>query len=151
MYKVSSDRRQSALSRGRLADWITNNDRPSIEEQLRQLREGVNIIDARISKASGEEKRELGRQKWAMQQELTLLRKKCGLERKTKDGLSQFVVDAAREMLSKIQFDMIYRAAERKYADALEIVNQQATGVANNPKGVPCPNSNPASAKQQTK
>jgi hypothetical protein len=37
MYKVASDRRQSALHKGRIADWVNGDERLTIEQQYKQF------------------------------------------------------------------------------------------------------------------
>lgn len=117
MYKVASDNRQRALHQGAPRDWVNGEEKLSLEDQLAQLVEGINIIQDRILLLpKGEERTELGRQKLALQQKVGPLRKLVGRERVCKQGIDQVFITTAREMLPKVQFQIIWRAAEREYA-----------------------------------
>lgn len=116
MYKVASDNRQRALHHGKPADWVNGEEKLSVEDQLRQMRDGLRTIDTRILKATGNEKRRLCVQKQDMQNELVAFRAKHGLERKqpaSARSLDTIFVDFAKEMLPKVQFEMILNAAKR--------------------------------------
>ncbi len=119
MYKVASDKRQTALHRGRPADWVNGEERLPPEEQLRLMVDGIRIIDSRISEAPDQaEKQKLGKEKLAMQNSITAFRAKHGLLRKRNEtgGLAHLFVDIAKAMLPKVQFEMIWNATLREYS-----------------------------------
>lgn len=137
MYKVASDKRQSALRRGKLSDWVNGEERLSVEDQINQLKDGMRILEERIASASGDERKQLGAQKWEMQCQMTKIKKSAGIEKRNREGIAQYIVDAARELLTKSQFDLIYRRAVRDYDLA------QAAAKPNNPQLVGNPASQP--------
>lgn len=114
MYKVSSDRRQVTLHRGRPSDWVNGEERQSPEERLRQAKEAIAIYEDRIKAALGEEKARLGREKFQIQCELIELKKLVGLEKTAGRSLAEFFMDAAREELSKFQFALLTKFANEK-------------------------------------
>lgn len=115
MYKVASDRRQTVLHRGRLADWLNGDEWQSAEQRLRQMQDGVQIIEARIlGLPVGDERKALGIQKLAMQREITEFRKALHLVREARRGFGDTFVDIAKQILPKVQFEMIRNAAIRE-------------------------------------
>lgn len=115
MYKVASDKRQSALTRGRLADWAGGEEYQSAETKLRQMQEGVQILDNRIQKMKGQSGvAELGKQKLAMQADITAFRKAMHLVRMAREGYGETFVTMAKQMLPKVTFDLISGATRRE-------------------------------------
>lgn len=111
MYKVASDRRQRSLHHGRPADWVNGAETLAPNDKLKQLQDGIKILQARIDATSGKELAALGQEKLAMQNDIAALRKQIGrpaLEWKP------FFVNEAKRILSESQFDLIYRSALRE-------------------------------------
>jgi hypothetical protein len=115
MYKVASDKRQRGLHHGRPSDWVNGTEKMSTEDQYRQLKEGIRIIDRRILESTGKERKKLALQKADMQDEIVAFKEKHGLKKKQMEGLPQYIADCAKEMLPKIQYEMILNAAKRAF------------------------------------
>jgi hypothetical protein len=111
MYKVASDRRQKVLHQGTPRDWVNGTEQLSSEEQLRQLKEGLSILEDRIKNAGRSEKKELGLRKLAMQTEISELRQRAHLRRQAIRGFEETFIDCARTMLAPLQFKLISAAA----------------------------------------
>lgn len=114
MYKVASDRRQAALHRGRPSDWVNGQERLSDADKIKQLQDGINILETRIRALApgSEERKRLGKEKLALQTEISELRKQ--VMREVPLEWRFFFVNEARRLLSRSQFDMIYNAAIRE-------------------------------------
>ncbi len=112
MYKVASDRRQTALHRGRPEDWVNGVEKLKPQDKLNQLRDGVKILQSRIDQSSGKERARLGREKLALQNQIAELRRQIG---RPKIEWRPFFVNEAKRILSDSQFDLIYRAAIREF------------------------------------
>jgi hypothetical protein len=118
MYKVASDRRQRALHHGRPTDWVNGQEKLSPADQLRQMKDGLAILEGRIAATDdAAERRRLGMEKQQLQRDLTAFRAANGLQRKrgAPDGLHHLFVDVAKAMLPKVQFEMIWNATLREY------------------------------------
>jgi hypothetical protein len=131
MYKVASDRRQDALRRGKLSDWVNGEEVLSIADQVALLKNGMLILERRIATSAGEERKAFGLQKLEMQKKLTDLNRLAGYERRLREGIAQYIVDAARELLTKSQFELIYKRAQRDWDFAQKQIEQ------NNPHPAP--------------
>jgi hypothetical protein len=110
MYKVASDKRQSALYRGRPSDWINGEERLSAEDKLKQLQQGWKILQRRILALpnGSEERRKLGRELQSIQDQITLLKADFP---KSQPDLRAHFMNEARRILSPGQFEMVLNAA----------------------------------------
>jgi hypothetical protein len=124
MYKVASDGRQRALHHGKLSDWVNGEERLTAADQIQQMRDGLNVLQGRINAATGEERRLLGIQKYEMQTQLSALKKSHGVVKKQRDSLGEYIANAAREILTKSQFDLIYKRAVRDWDLARKLEQQ---------------------------
>lgn len=115
MYKVASANRQSALHRGRLSDWANGVEYQTLEQRLRQAKEGARIIEQRINAARSEAERiELGAQKFVIQNEVTALKRAMHPIQLAREPLGEAFMSMARQMLPKVQFEMIKNATTRE-------------------------------------
>jgi len=88
-------------------------------DKIRQMQDGINILDARIQAcAPGEERKRLGKEKQAMQTELSELRKQKRREQPL--YWKDFFVNEAKRLLPQSKFDMIFNAAIRECKLAAE-------------------------------
>lgn len=116
MYKVASDRRQASLHHGKISDWINGDENLSVIDQIKQLQDGTRILQERIDACTdNKERARLGKEKFEVQKQLRALKDKWGFHRSTREGLAQFIVDAAREILTPSQYETIHRAAIRRF------------------------------------
>lgn len=125
MYKVASDRRQAGLHHGSPRDWVNGTEQLSAIDQLRQLQDGIKILEGRIQATDikSKDRVSLGLQKFQMQQEISALRKRANLERAVKQGFEQIFIEMAREMMPAVQFKIIFAATDREFkrrSDALK-------------------------------
>ena len=111
MYKIASNRHQTALHRGRPADWVNGKEQLKPADKLNQLRDGVKILQARIDAATGDEKKTLGLEKQTLQNEISALRKTLG---RPPLNWHSFFINEAKRILSDSQFDLIYKASIRE-------------------------------------
>jgi len=118
MYKIASDKRQTVLHRGRPNNWVNGQEQLSPEEGLRLLKNGLHVLEDRIKKAMPWEKRKLGREKIKLQNEIVAFRAANGLlrPRHNTDDLHHLFIEVAREMLSKVQFEILWNATLREYS-----------------------------------
>lgn len=108
MYKIASDKRQASLYRGKQSDWINGEERLSADDKLRQMQQGIKLLEARVLAATGEERKRLGREKMALQDEIKALR--AVMPKSPVEWKAHFVNEAKR-ILSESQFQMIFNAA----------------------------------------
>jgi len=117
MYKVASDKRQSALHRGRLSDWANGEQYLTAEQRLEQMREGWRILQERCNAATGEEKKRIGLEMLALQNQLREAKKALGLiGHIAKRGWQDVFRDMCKEMLPKVQYELIVKATHREVA-----------------------------------
>ena len=115
MYKAGSDRHMTSLHRGRPSDWVNGQERLSNADQLLQMQDGVRILEERMKVAPwGEARRTLGREKLALQLEISKFRKLVHMERQANQGIGEIFMTMAREMLPKVQFELILGATHRE-------------------------------------
>jgi hypothetical protein len=121
MYKVASDKRQAALHRGRLADWIDGEEAQvetrSAHQQWLDLKVAFRSLEARLHALpkNSKERKELGLQKRVMQNEITALAKRAQGERISRRGMNRYFVQIAREHLYPAQFKAMWAAANKLY------------------------------------
>src|SRR5262245_31720071 len=122
MYKQASDKRQAALSRGRLADWVDGEqpevDTRSVYQQWRDLKTAIKSLEARIQEipkglTGGRERNELGRRLRALQDQLPALTKQVRAEKLKKRDIAEYFMQIAREQLYPAQFKTMFAAALR--------------------------------------
>jgi hypothetical protein len=117
MYKISSDKKQTALHRGKITDWMNGKENLSIKDQFELMKRGIQIFESRLLRETDkEERKRLGLEKLALQNELTKFRKLNRIEQDSRDGLAGAFIRVAKEMLGKTQYELILRAAERELA-----------------------------------
>jgi hypothetical protein len=120
LYKVASDKHQSALRRGRLSDWVNGEEWQSAETKLRQMQEGVLILENRIKAlATGRpgvaaERQALGLQKQDAQTEINKFRKAMNIFRQSHRNFEEVFVDTAKAMLPKVHLEMLMSATKRE-------------------------------------
>lgn len=114
MYKVASANRQSALDRGRLADWMNGEHVETPHELYKSLVNAINGIERDLLVADKGQKRALGARKLDLQNQIKALRPILQMKRRTENFVDYFVT-AAREILSKGQFATIMNAARADY------------------------------------
>jgi hypothetical protein len=129
MYKVASDRRQTSLHRGTVADWVNGEERLTAAQRLEQMKEGVRILEDRCKSAIGDERKRLGIEKLALQHELTAFKKAMGMVNLARRDFPDLFRDVAREMLPKKQYEMIYNAAVREYDTRTKAANDAMQAV----------------------
>jgi hypothetical protein len=121
MYKVASDKRQAALHRGRLADWIDGEEAQvetrSARQQWLDLKVAFRSLEARMQALpkKSKQRKELGLQKRAMQNEITALAKRAHGEHIGRRGINRYFVQIAREQLYPAQFKGMWAAANKLY------------------------------------
>jgi hypothetical protein len=124
MYKIASDKRQAGLHHGRPADWVNGVEKLSVQDHFQQLKNGIRVLDKRIVEATGKDRKDLVKRKMDMQNELVAFKEKHGLERKERLGFNSVFIDCAKDMLPKVQFDMIMNAAKREFEKATAAAGQ---------------------------
>ena len=122
MYKVASDKRQTALRRGRLADWVDGGE-PHVEtrtihEQYHDLKTAIQSLEAhyhKIPKDSehSKERRQIGLKLARLQEDLSPLHKAVKADNLKKNGIADYFVNVAREQLYPAQFKAMWAAAAR--------------------------------------
>jgi hypothetical protein len=128
MYKVASASRQSALHRGRLADWQNGVEHLTPAQELEQLKSSHHILEDRIKNTTDEfERRKLGREKLALQDRSKELKAQLGFAPNVRNHqeaqtFEKYLVDATKAVVSKVQWGMISNMARR--------AEQQARGAA---------------------
>lgn len=131
MYKVASDKRQAGLHHGKPADWVNGVEKLSPHDRLRQLGDGIRILNSRIIESHGKPgKRKLILEKTRMEAEVALLRRELGVERKgaPMDNFGQMFVECSKQILSPVQFNIIKAATKRE----LERLEKDAAAPAQN-------------------
>jgi hypothetical protein len=122
MYKVASDKRQTALRRGRLADWV-NGEEPHVEtrtihDKWNDLKAAIRTLEAHLTKIPkgqeySRERRELGQNLSALRADLTPLGKAVKAEKLQRREIAPYFLQIAREQLMPGQFKAMYAAALR--------------------------------------
>jgi hypothetical protein len=127
MYKIASDKKQSALHRGKknLSDWLNGEERLKVEDQFNQLRSSVKIIEERRKNSTDDtERKQLARLLTAYQHKVSEFKKAFKFVTRAERGIEgQFIV-AAREMLLRAQYDAIYKEAEQRVAKLKQELEQ---------------------------
>ena len=118
MYKVSSDKRQSALHRGRLSDWAHGEEYQTDLQQRDNMAAAIQRLEERIHQepSAGERKR-MGREKLVTQGALSVLNKKIKAGNMVRVGLNQYVIQALNEIVPKAQRELIWARARRMQDD----------------------------------
>jgi hypothetical protein len=118
MYKVSSDKRQESLHRGRPGDWINGqSEQLSGNDLFRQLQEETRILENRIKQSLDKsERRDLSLQRVAAQNKISEMRK-LGYGKKRPHEISHIFMRLAFEMLPKIQYQIIRDAAQKELSE----------------------------------
>lgn len=124
MYKVASDKRQRGLHHGKPADWVNGAEQMSIADQFQQKKDEMNMLIQKMEAAVGTpERKEFGRQKLALQNEMSAFRKLLGKEKLKADGYEQVFIQVAKELLSPVQYRTIsqatFRELERRKSEVL--------------------------------
>lgn len=127
MYKVSSDKKQAALHRGRLSDWLNGEERLSVEDRFSQMREGVKILQERKRTATDEERRQIGIELRDLESKIAEYKKAFALVTRVERGIEARFIVAAREMLPRATYEAIHAEARRSLEQMkAELENQPA-------------------------
>lgn len=128
MYKVASDRRQTTLHRGRPSDWVNGEEVLTAERRLEQMKEGARILEARIlaSANSDPERTRLGQEKFKLQNEIKMLKAQLNIVKIARRSLGDVFVDMAKEILPKVQYEMVRNAALREHDRQQKALDQVA-------------------------
>jgi hypothetical protein len=132
MYKVASDRRQSALHRGRMSDWVNGEEFLKAEDRLRQLQCGYKILVDRIvalPKGSVERKK-LGHEQKLLEAEITKLKALTPPIKHASRGIADVFIDMAREILSEAQFKLVWNTAIREQELRQKAAEKAAAAIA---------------------
>ena len=82
---------------------------------MKQLQDECRLLEDRCKAASGEQRRLLGLQKLESQTKLNVLKKQIRVYRIKDGGIAATFMLCSREMLQRVQYEMILKAAEREY------------------------------------
>lgn len=115
MYKIASRKAQSALHRGKYADWVVPSDeRRSLADERADLVRVVQDLDVKIVAARNKkERRELGLQKTKVATRLKEIKVALKGVPPPRSVLDHFI-DVARERLGKHEFHLIFSEAEER-------------------------------------
>lgn len=118
MYKISSDKRQASLHRGRPGDWVNSQpEQLSGEDLLRQLQEETRILENRIKESADKiERKALGLQRLEAQKKISEMRK-LGYGKKRPHKISDIFMRLAFEMLPKVKYQIIRDAAQKELSE----------------------------------
>ena len=113
MYKIASKNAQTAKDRGRLADWVTGQQRLTDEERRQSLVDHAKWLKAQCAAATDKAlKRELGQQIHLVETEINGIRPK-----RKNPGIAHYFIEAVKESVSKFEYDrLMRRAAEMQKA-----------------------------------
>ena len=115
MYKAGVDRRQTALHRGQLRDWIGagavhKND----EERRADIIRAMKAVEAELLACTDKSTRKaLGLKKLELQQAASAIRPK-----RKREGMADFICQACKELLPKGTWDAIQLRAARLKKEA---------------------------------
>lgn len=115
MYKGASENAQSAVSRGRLADWVTEGAENLTPEQMREnLVSRWKVVNARLNNGAitKAERKALGLEQCDLQRKISEIRPKA-----RRPDAAQHFIEAARDILPKATFRLVMDRAV-KLADA---------------------------------
>lgn len=116
MYKIASDRRQAALRRGRLADWINGEERQTDEELRSNLvRAAANIERRLLAEENPIERKCLGVEKLSLQKQIESLNKRLKAANIYSAGLDSYIGQAMREVLTRAQRELVLGRARRLF------------------------------------
>lgn len=116
MYKVASQRAQSAADRGSLADWVHGEEPTDVEAQCRALKDALQGLERQIIETPpGAQRRRLGQRKQELAQQMTALKDRRNLARRQHSGVASYFLNAAREMLQPALFRSILDAALKQH------------------------------------
>ena len=122
MYKVASDKRQAALHRGRLADWVDGEEAQqetrTIHEQYHDLKVAIQSLEAHYLKIPKDaehkkERKEIALKLTRLQEDLSPLHKAVKADNLKRNGIADYFMTIAKEQLYPAQFKAMRAAAER--------------------------------------
>jgi hypothetical protein len=133
MYKVASDKRQSALHRGRLGDWAHGQEHQSKDDQIANLKKAIAAIERQLGNLLllPDTRRQLGRQKAALAKQISELK---GPRLRIR-GLGDWFIDVAKEQLPLGQFKAMMAAAKRLHLQNEEKNAERRTCAASGSNG----------------
>ncbi len=117
MYKISSDKRQTALHRGRLADWLGPGAPDLTDEQKRQtlVDRAQSIHDALVKlPKKSPERRALGLE----YAEINLAINELRPARRGPPSVESFFICVAKERLTRVQYDQLMTEATARAESA---------------------------------
>ena len=118
MYKIASDKRQSALHRGSIADWASGEEHITILQEYDAMCRRDKQFDEQMHAVpvGSEERQRLGKERAALQVRIKEMKnavKVAGLY-KARGNVPECFVEVAKEMLVPGQFKAMWAAAERR-------------------------------------
>jgi hypothetical protein len=116
MYKTASNGRQQALDHGKWSDWVTWDERQTLDEQVRNLSAAVHAIDNQFQTLKdGPLRAELIARKISIQEALRKIKRLSGMEKQLNEGVTQFFAQVAKERLMPSQLREIWAETYRRY------------------------------------
>ncbi len=98
--------------------------RQCIADRIVQLQEEIDLIPKNAQ--NFEKRRELGKEKFALQEKISKMRKEGRLEPTPGKDMGSFFIDVSKEMLPTNQFKTMWEIARNRYTKA-EIINIKPT------------------------
>jgi len=129
MYKGASQNAQGRRERAVVVDIAAQSARKEVQSPVHQresLLRGLENLEQRkaAAKIAGDAAlvKELGKKKLQVQAELSAIKSQLSFKSKKRNGIAEFFVTAAKARLSKFQYEVIMKDAQRAFDEQEELI-----------------------------